>query len=150
MAVLYESVSWAKIEQPLMDILANDFPYVYCSPRYQESGSESVRINLVSSTNLNTTNAFEQREYNLIIRYYMSDCDITNMQQNEATKNKIDRLKKKLLDIIVTQATSKHNASWDELLVNSIEYDIQDEENEDKPDLYIAELDITIQHLYNH
>lgn len=80
----------------------------------------------------------------------MSDCDIANMQQNESVKNKIDRLKKKLLDIIVTQATSKHSGEWDELLVNSIEYDIQDEENEDKPDLYIAELDITIQHLYNH
>lgn len=150
MAVVYESISWTKIEQPLVDLLGVDFPNVYASPRYKKSGNESVRINLVSSTNLNTTQAFEQREYNVLIRYYLEDCDPSHMGQNEAIKNKLDRMKKKLLDSIVITSSSKHTGVWDELLVNSIEYDIQDDENDNDESLYIAELDVTIQHLYNH
>ena len=150
MAVVYESVTWSKIEHPLMDILIIDFPNVYISPRYKKSGNEAIRINIDSSEDIATTHNFEQRLYNLTLRYYFEDVDITNMMENESIKNKVDRLKKKFLDMIVTLPTSKHSGQWDEALVNTITYDIQDDENEDNPDLYIVELDCSIQHTYNH
>jgi hypothetical protein len=150
MAVTYTSITWGKIEQPLVDILSVDFPNVYASPRYIKAGNESVRINVESHIDLMTTQAFEQREYSVLVRYYFENSDPSNMNQNEALKNKIDRIKKKMLDSIVETSSSKHAGIWDELIVDSVEYDIQDDENDEDPNLYIAELMITIQHTYNH
>ena len=149
MAVTYTKITWGQLEQPLMDILNDDFPNVYASHKYKKAGNEFIRINLESSTNIITTGNFEQREYIVMIRYYLDDANQTDMNTNEAIKNKIDRLKKKLLDSSTFIRTSLlHSARWDELNVDSIEYNIQDEENEEDENLYIAELMCSIQSTY--
>ena len=86
-----------------------------------------------------TTNAFEQREYNVMIRYYFNR-KIMGDGINENIKSKVDRLRKKLLD------KQTNSATWAYLDIDNIEYDIQDEENENN-DIYIVQLDLI---LVNH
>ena len=149
MAVTYTKITWGQLEQPLMDILNDDFPNVYASHKYKKAGNEFIRVNIESSTEIMTTGNFEQREYIVMIRYYLDDSDIEHSQTNAAIKRKIDRLKKKLLDSIsVSGGSASHSGKWDSLIVDSIEYDIQDEENEDDENLYIAQLMCSIQSTY--
>ena len=149
MAVTYTKTAYALIEQPLMDILAIDFPNVYISPRFEKAGNEFIRINLDSSVNIMTTQNFEQRNYTVMIRYYLDGADFKDLNTNEAIKNKIDRLKKKLIDFISQPGgATKHSAKWDELIIDSVEYDVQDEENEEDKNLYIVELMCSIQNTY--
>ena len=86
-----------------------------------------------------TTNAFEQREYSVMIRYYFNR-KIMGDGINENIKSKVDRLKKKLLD------RQTNTLSWTSLDIESIQYDIQDDENENN-DIYIVQLDLI---LVNH
>ena len=90
-----------------------------------------------------TTSSFEEREYQVMIRYYFQS-DLTNELVNESIKAKIDRLKRHLIDNHVKDTAT---AKWVGLLINNIEYDIQDEENEENDNLYIAEFELT---LINH
>ena len=148
MAVTYDKISYYRIEQGLKDVINDDFPNVYVSPRFVDAGNEFIRINLNSSTNLQSTNNFEDREYEVVVRYYFKG-DISNEQQNESVKAKIDRLKKKLLDSQWKESIpDRLNARWDALQVDTIEYDIQDDENAEIPDLYIAELMLSIIYTY--
>ena len=149
MAVTYDNVAFGRIEEALKQYIDDEFQNVYISPKFVDRGNEFIRINLESSTNIMTTGNFEQREYIVMIRYYLDDANQTDMNTNEAIKNKIDRLKKKLLDSSTFIRTSLlHSARWDELNVDSIEYNIQDEENEEDENLYIAELMCSIQSTY--
>lgn len=149
MPITYTKTAWLKIEQLLKNTINNEFPHVYISPIYKKIRNEGVRINLLSSTNILTTQAFEQREYNLIIRYYLDNIDMSNMNSNEAVKNKVDRLKTLLLNNIVSTNAPKQN-NWDSLEIDSVEYNVNDDENEDNENLNITELVLTIQNTTNH
>ena len=149
MAVTYTDTAWALIEQPLTNLLNDDFNEVYASPRFKKLGNEFIRVNIESSTEIMTTGNFEQREYIVMIRYYLDDSDIEHSQTNGAIKRKIDRLKKKLLDSIsVASGATTHSGKWDSLIIDTVEYDVQDEENEDDENLYIAQLMCSIQSTY--
>ena len=149
MAVTYQDTAWALIEEPLTNLINDDFNEAYASPRFKKMGNEFIRVNIESSTEIMTTGNFEQREYLVMIRYYLDDSNIEHSQTNGAIKRKIDRLKKKLLDSIsVSGGSASHSGKWDSLIVDSIEYDIQDEENEDDENLYIAQLMCSIQSTY--
>ena len=105
-------------------------------------GTECIRINLDSSTLVDMTNSFEEREYNVNLRYY-HQADTSQERINESVKANIDRLRKHLLDN-KTSSTNK----WTELKVDTIEYNLQDSENDDNENLHITEFNLTINH-YN-
>ena len=102
-------------------------------------GSECIRINLDGSTNLQTTNAYEQREFSVMVRYYFSRLP-NDDGSNENIKGKCDRLRKKLLD------KQTNTTSWVYLDIDSIDYGVEDDENEDS-NIYIVQYDLT---LVNH
>ena len=139
MAVTYDKIGYTLIEKGLRDWINDDFNNVFISKHYKMKGNEFIRINLESSTNLMTTNAFEQREYNVMIRYYFNR-KIMGDGINENIKGKVDRLRKKLLD------KQTNSTTWAYLDIDNIEYDIQDDENENN-DIYIVQLDLI---LVNH
>tara|TARA_Y100001973_G_C5186800_1_gene328382 strand:+ start:1455 stop:1892 length:438 start_codon:yes stop_codon:yes gene_type:complete len=139
MAVTYDKIAYPLIENGLKKIIDNEFNNVYVSPIFKMLGNECIRINLLSSTNLETSNAFEQREYNVIVRYYFLG-DMSVSYVNESVKNKIDKLRKHLLD---NQTANTSSAKWVELSVNEIEYNIEDDENEDN-NIFICELNLTL------
>tara|TARA_Y100001973_G_scaffold22193_1_gene32936 strand:- start:11649 stop:12083 length:435 start_codon:yes stop_codon:yes gene_type:complete len=142
MAVTYDNVAFGRIEETLKQYVDNEFQNVYISPKFVDKGSEFIRINLLSSTNEETSNAYEIREYAVLLRYYHK-CDISNIKINEAVKKKSDRLKKHLLD------KQTNSDSWAELSVDTITYNVQDDENADKDNLYIIEYTLTMTN-YNH
>ena len=72
-----------------------------------------------------------------MIRYYTKS-DISKPRENEFVKNRIDKIKKDLIDDQVK--TTSNN--WSKLEVTSINYNIEDEENEEADNLYIAELNV--------
>lgn len=139
MAVTYTKVGYSLIEKGLKDWINNDFSNVYISPQFVMRGSECIRINLEGSSNIATTNGYEEREYNVNLRYYFNRVP-ANDGANENIKSKCDRLKKKLLD----KRTNATN--WMYLEVDGIEYGIEDDDNADK-DIYIVQFDLR---LINH
>ena len=139
MAVTYDKIGFTLIEKGLRDHINDDFQNVYISNKFKMIGNECVRINLEGSSNLMTTNAFEQREYNVIIRYYFNN-EIVNDNVNKSIKDKSDRLRKKLLD------KQTNTTSWVALDIDEILYGIEDDENEES-DVYIVQYDLT---LVNH
>lgn len=139
MAVEYDKIGFTLIEKGLRDWINKDFNNVFISNRFKIKGNEFIRISLENSTNLMTTNAFEQREYNVMIRYYFNS-KIMGDGINENIKSKVDRLRKKLLD------KQTNGTNWAYLDIDNIEYDIQDDENENN-DIYIVQLDLI---LVNH
>ena len=142
MAVTYDNVAFGRIEEALKQYIDNEFQNVYISPKFVDRGNEFIRINLVSSDNIESTNTYEQREYDVELRYYHK-CDMSQIRVNEAVKKKSDRLKKHLLD----KQTFSNN--WAELSVGNITYDVQDDENKEKENLYIIEYTLTLTN-YNH
>lgn len=142
MAVNYDKISYGEIEQGLKKIVNNEFRNVYISDKFKMLGTECIRINLDSSTLVDMTNSFEEREYNVNLRYY-HQADTSLERINESVKANIDRLRKHLLDN-KTSSTNK----WTELKVDAIEYNLQDDENLDNENLHITEFNITINH-YN-
>lgn len=142
MAVTYDNIAFGRIEEGLKQYVDNEFQNVYISPVFVDRGNEFIRINLVSSNNVESTNTYEQREYDVELRYYHK-CDMSQIRINEAVKKKCDRLKKHLLD----KQTFSNN--WAELSVGTITYDVQDDENKEKENLYIVEYTLTLTN-YNH
>jgi hypothetical protein len=142
MSVTYDNVAFGRIEETLKQYVDNEFKNVYISPKFVDRGSEFIRINLISSDNIETSNAYEIRQYSVILRYYHK-CDISQIRINESVKKKSDRLKKHLLD----KQTNSDN--WAELSIDEIAYDVQDEENEENENLYIIEYTIQLTN-YNH
>ena len=59
-------------------------------------------------------------------------------KRTEHVLNNVDRMKKHLVDNIAV------NNYWAEVLVDTVEYSVQDEENEEKPDLSITDLNLLI------
>ena len=87
-------------------------------------GNECIRINLESSSSDELATNFEVRVYELMIRYY-TKVDMSKEQDNEFVKNRIDKLKKDLID----DQVKKTNDNWAKLEVTNIEYNIEDEDN---------------------
>jgi len=142
MAITYDNVAFGRIEEALKQHIDDEFQNVYISPKFVDRGSEFIRINLLASDNVESSNAYEIRAYSVVLRYYHK-CDMSQVRINEAVKKKSDRLKKHLQD------KQTYSDNWAELSVDSITYDVQDDENTDKENLYIIEYTLTITN-YNH
>ena len=142
MAVTYDNVAFGRIEEALKQYVDDEFKNVYISPKLVDRGNEFIRINLISSNNIETSNSYEIREYSVGLRYYHK-CDMSQIRINESVKKKSDRLKKHLLD------KQTYSDNWAELSIDEITYDVQDSENEDKDNLYIIEYTLTLTK-YNH
>ena len=137
MAVTYDKIAYPKIEEALKFILDDNFPNVHISPLFRMLGNECIRINLESSSSEDLATNFEVRVYDVMIRYY-TKADMSKEQDNEFVKNRIDKIKKDLIDEQVK--TTSNN--WAKLEVTNITYNIIDDENEDNENLYIAELSV--------
>lgn len=133
----YDKISYPKIEESIKFILDDDFPNVYISPVFRMVGNECIRINLESSSSESLATNFEVREYNLTIRY-CTKVDMTKEQDNEFVKNRVDKLKKALIDDQVNSTSNK----WAKLEVTEITYNVEDDDNEDSDNIFIAELDV--------
>ena len=142
MAVTYDNVAFGRIEETLKQHIDDEFKNVYISPQFVDRGSEFIRINLESSSNVETSNAYEVREYGIMLKYYHK-ADMSQLRINEAVKKKSDRLKKHLLD----KQTNSDN--WAELSIGDITYDVQDTDNDGIDNLYIIQYDLTLTN-YNH
>ena len=140
MAVTYDKIAYEEIELGLRKIINDEFKNVYIGNTFKMLGTECIRIDLISSTSIQQATNFEQRDYAINIRYYHL-ADTTSEIINKSVKGNIDRLRKHLLDNQVN-ATNK----WSALIIDEINYNVQDEENEENDRLHIAELIISIQH----
>ena len=140
MAVTYDEIAYDEIELGLRSIISKEFSNVYIANDFTMKGNECVRINLDSSSLLLQTGSLEQREYSVTVRYY-HNADTNIEIVNKSVKGKIDRLRKHLLDNQVN--TSKN---WSALIIDEINYDVEDEENEEVSSIHIAEFNITIRH----
>tara|TARA_R100000278_G_scaffold78128_1_gene60676 strand:+ start:1251 stop:1688 length:438 start_codon:yes stop_codon:yes gene_type:complete len=137
MSVTYDKIAFPKIEESIKFILDDDFPNVYINPVFSMLGNECIRINLESSSSEDIATNFEVRTYNITVRYY-TKADISKTSQNEFIKNRIDKLKKKLID----NQVNKTSNNWAKLEVEQITYNVNDDENNDDETIYIAELDV--------
>ena len=142
MAVTYDKIAYPLIENGLKKIIDNEFQNVYVSPVFKMIGNECIKINLTGSSNLETTNTYEQREYAVELKYYFVG-DLSTPYINESIKSKVDKLRKHLLD---NQTVNSSSAKWVALTIDEIEYGIEDEDNEDTS-IYAVQLDLT---LINH
>ena len=140
MAITYDKIAYEEVELGLRSIISKEFSNVYIGNTFKMKGTECIKIDLISSTSIEQAPNYEQREYDLNIRYYFK-ADTSQELINKAVKGKIDRLRKHLLDNQVNN--SKKCVA---LIVNEITYNVQDEENENEKNLHIAEYEITIQH----
>ena len=142
MAVTYDKIAYDEIELGLRKILNDEFKNVYIGNTFEMKGTECIRINLESSSTMQQATNFEERDYNVMIRYYHL-ADTSKELINKSVKANIDRLRKHLLDNQVN-TTNK----WSALIIDEILYNVDDAENEDNSLLHIAEFSISIQH-YN-
>ena len=142
MAVTYDKIAYDEIELGLRKILNDEFKNVYIGNTFEMKGTECIRINLESSATIQQATNFEERDYNVMIRYYHL-ADTSKELINKSVKANIDRLRKHLLDNQVN-TTNK----WSALIIDEILYNVDDAENEDNSLLHIAEFSISIQH-YN-
>ena len=140
MAITYDKIAYDEVELGLRSILSTEFQNVYIGNTFKMIGNECIKINLISSTSVEQATKFETREYALNLRYYFK-VDTSQELVNKAVKGKIDRLRKHLLD---NQVDTSNN--WAALIVDTINYNVQDEENEEESNLHIAEYEISIQH----
>ena len=140
MAITYDKIAYDEIELGMKSVLSKEFQNVYIGNTFKMLGTECIRIDLISSTTIEQATNYEQREYALNVRYYHK-ADTSQELINKSVKGKIDRLRKHFLD---NQVDTDKN--WAALIVGSITYNVQDEENEDESNLHIAEFEITIQH----
>ena len=140
MAITYDKIAYDEVELGLRSVLSSEFQNVYIGNTFKMIGNECIKINLICSTSVEQATNFETREYALNLRYYFK-VDTSQELVNKAVKGKIDRLRKHLLD---NQVDTSNN--WAALIVDTINYNVQDEENEEESNLHIAEYEITIQH----
>ena len=140
MAVTYDKIAYDEIELGLRKIINDEFKNVYIANEFKMLGTECIKINLESSASIQQATNFEQRDYNVSLRYYHM-ADTNNEVINKSVKANVDRLRKHLLD---NQVNTTYK--WSALIIDEINYNIQDDENEENDRLHIAELLISIQH----
>lgn len=140
MAVTYDKIAYEEIELGLRKIINDEFKNVYIGNQFKMLGTECIRINLETSTSIQQTVSFEQRDYVVNLRYYHL-ADTSSEVVNKSVKANIDRLRKHLLDNQVNMTYK-----WSALIIDDINYNVDDEENEENDKLHIAEFIISIQH----
>ena len=140
MAVTYDKIAYDEVELGMRSILSKEFSNVYIGNEFKMMGTECIKIDLISSTSIEQATNYEWREFALNLRYYHK-ADTSQELINKSVKGKIDRLRKQLLDNQVD--TSKN---WTAVILDTINYNVQDEENEDEKNLHIAEFELTINH----
>jgi len=140
MAVTYDKIAYDEIELGLRKVINDEFKNVYIANEFKMLGNECIKINLESSTTIQQATNFEQRDYNINLRYYHM-ADTNNEVINKSVKANVDRLRKHLLD---NQVNSTYK--WSALIIDEINYNVQDGENEEMDMLHISELLISIQH----
>ena len=137
MAVTYTKTGFSKIIDKLRQTINDEFRNVYISDTFVEkAGGESWKLSLIDSSEILTHKNFEVREYSVSLRYYMEHKD--SERRTEHVMNSVDRMKKHLLDNLVS------SGNWDELIVDEIAYNVQDDDNEERPELSITDLSITM------
>ena len=139
MAVTYDKISYPKIEEAIKFILDDDFPNVYISPIFKMFGNECIRINLESDSSEDLATNFEVRVYSLTVTYY-TKADMSKDEDNEFVKNRIDKLKKALIDNQVKTTSD----NWAKLEVINRTYNVENEDIEDKDNIFIAELEVDV------
>ena len=144
MSVTYDKISYPKIEEAIKFILDDDFPNVYISPIFKMFGNECIRINLESDTSEDLATNFEVRVYSLTITYY-TKADMSKEEDNEFVKNRIDKLKKALIDNQVKTTSD----NWAKLEVINRTYNVENEDIDDKDNIFIAELEVDVTN-FNH
>ena len=142
MAVTYDEISYKYIEKGLKTIVNNEFKNVYVSPIFTMRGTECVRIAVQSSTNDETTNAYERRVFDVMIRYYQKG-DVRSEKVYEGIRRKADRLRKHLVD---NQVANSSSAKWVALDIDTINFNVIDEENEEIDNLNITEYELSVIH----
>ena len=140
MAVTYDKIAYDEIELGLRKVINDEFKNVYIANEFKMLGNECIKINLESSNLVLQTGSLEEREYLVNVRYYHM-ADTSNEVINKSVKANVDRLRKHLLD---NQVNSTYK--WSALIIDEINYNVQDDENEENDRLHIAELSISIQH----
>ena len=140
MTVTYDKIAYDEVELGMRSVLSKEFSNVYIGNEFKMMGTECIKIDLISSTSIEQATNYEWREYALNLRYYHK-ADTSQELINKSVKGKIDRLRKHLLDNQVD--TSKN---WTAVILDTINYNVQDEENEDEKNLHIAEFELTINH----
>ena len=142
MAVTYDEISYKYIEKGLKTIINDEFKNVYVSPVFTMRGTECVRIMVSSSSNDQTTNAYERRVFNVIVRYYQKG-DVRSEKVYEGIRRKADRLRKHLVD---NQVANSSTAKWVALDIDTINFNVIDEENEEIDNLNITEYELSVIH----
>tara|TARA_Y100001963_G_scaffold50863_1_gene71180 strand:- start:418 stop:858 length:441 start_codon:yes stop_codon:yes gene_type:complete len=142
MAVTYDDISYKYIEKGLKTIINDEFKNVYVSPVFTMRGTECMRIAVQSSSNEETTNAYERRVFDVIIRYYQKG-DLRSEKVYASMRRKVDRLRKHLID---NQVKNTSTAKWVALDIDTIQFNIQDEENEEIDNLNITEFSLSVTH----
>tara|TARA_R100001594_G_scaffold58495_2_gene92560 strand:+ start:4641 stop:5081 length:441 start_codon:yes stop_codon:yes gene_type:complete len=142
MAVTYDEISYKYIEKGLKTIVNDEFKNVYVSPIFTMRGTECIRIMVESSSNEQTTNAFERRVFNVILRYYQKG-DQRSEKTYEGMRRKADRLRKHLID---NQTANSSTAKWVALDIDTINFNVLDEENEEIDNLNITEYLLSVTH----
>jgi len=142
MAVTYDDISYKYIEKGLKTVINDEFKNVYISPVFTMRGTECIRISAESSSNQETTNAYDRRVFDVMIRYYQKG-DVRSEKVYAAIRRKTDRLRKHLLDNQVKNTTT---AKWVALDVDTITFNVQDEENEEIDNLNITEFSLSVTH----
>ena len=140
MAVTYDKIAYNEIELGLRKVINDEFKNVYIADKFKMLGTECIKINLESSSTIEQATNYEQRDYNVNLRYYHL-ADTNNEMVNKGVKANVDRLRKHLLD---NQISSTYN--WAAVIIDEINYNVQDAENEENDRLHISELNISIQH----
>mgnify|MGYP003144152322 CR=1 FL=1 len=140
MAVTYDKIAYDEIELGLRKVISDEFKNVYLGNKFKMLGTECIKINLESSSTIEQATNYEQRDYNVNLRYYHL-ADTNNEMVNKGVKANVDRLRKHLLD---NQVSSTYN--WAAVIIDEINYNVQDAENEENDRLHISELNISIQH----
>ena len=142
MAVTYDEISYKYIEKGLKTIINDEFKNVYVSPVFTMRGTECIRIVIDNSTNDETTNAYERRNFGVTIRYYQKG-DLRSEKTYEGIRRKADRLRKHLID---NQVKDTSTAKWAFLDIDTINYNVQDDENDGIDDLNITEYELSMVH----
>lgn len=142
MAVTFDEISYKYIEKGLKTIVNDEFKNVYVSPIFTMKGTECIRIAVESSDNDETTNAYERRIFNVVLRYYQQ-ADLRSEKVYENVRRKADRLRKHLVD---NQTANSSTAKWVALDIDTINFNVQDEENEDLDNLNITEYLLSVIH----
>ena len=132
MSITYDNILYDEILNPLLLIIAAEFPNVYIG-KYKSIKGESLRMFPVRSEQIQGGARSEVRDYYFNIRIYV-DAEDTN---GKFMAKEVDRLNKLLKDNII------NGTNWADLTVD-INYEIEEEE----PNVAITEFGVIARNYY--